>query len=84
MTQRKGGTSHLSFDVALQTLQGYDAKAMDSAVKPIQDLSKQPFPAVLYMVGLREISGDQVDKKPADGLVMIQKLAAEPAPGEEE
>ena len=65
-----------SFNVALQTLQGHDAKAMDRAVKSVQDLSKQRFSAAMYMVGLWEISGDHVDKDPTDGLAMIQKAAA--------
>jgi TonB family protein len=65
-----------SFNVALQALQGHDSKAMDRAVKSIQDLSKQRFPAAMYMVGLWEINGDHVDIDPADGLTMIQKAAA--------
>jgi TonB family protein len=67
-----------SFNVAVQTLNRTDSstKAVERAVKLMQDLSRQRFPPAMYMVGVWELTGDHVAKDPADGLALIEKAAA--------
>jgi TonB family protein len=67
-----------SFNVALQTIKRSDSnpKALDRAVKSIQDLSRQKFPPAMYLMGIWETAGEHVTQDTADGLELIQKAAA--------
>jgi len=74
----KAERQRTAYNVALQTLKRTDAsaKAVDRTVKSMQDLSKQRFPAAMYVVGAWEITGEHVTKDPDDGLALIQRAAA--------
>jgi TonB family protein len=67
-----------SFNVAVQTIKRSDSndKALDRAVKSIQDLSRQKFPPAMYLMGTWETAGEHVTQDAADGLELIQKAAA--------
>jgi TPR repeat protein len=74
----KGERRRTSFNVALQNLTRANASAasVDRAVKSIQDLSRQGFPAAMYMVGIWETKGEHGTNDPTDGLALIQKAAS--------
>ena len=67
-----------TFNVVLQSLKRADAgaKVLDSAVKSMQELSRQRFPPAMYLIGVWETEGEHVAKDPDDGLGLIQKSAA--------
>jgi TonB family protein len=71
----KAERQRTEFNVALHGLKGSDAKAMERAVKSIQDLARQRFPAAMYVLGSWEIAGDHVSQNPADGLALIRQAA---------
>jgi TonB family protein len=54
------------------------ARAQDKgrAVKAISDLAHRQYPPAMHMLGVWEMSGEHVDKNPADGLALMQKSAA--------
>jgi TonB family protein len=66
------------FNSAAQTLHRdkSSAEAVDRAVKTMQDLSRQHYPAAMHLVGLWETTGEHVARNPKDGLALIQKAAA--------
>lgn len=74
----KAERERTSFNVALQTLKRPNATAadIDRAVKSVQKLSHEHFPAAMYTVGTWEISDDHVTKDADDGLAQLQKAAA--------
>ena len=74
----KAERERTSFNVALETIKRSDSsdKALDRAVKSIQDLSRQKFPPAMYLVGIWETAGEHVTQDAADGLALIQKAAA--------
>jgi TonB family protein len=74
----KAERQRTSFNLALQTLKRADAstKAVELAVKSMQELSQQRFPPAMYMIGIWETAGDHVAKDLAHGLTLIQKAAA--------
>jgi TonB family protein len=67
-----------SFNTAFESLKRADANAavINRAVETMQDLSRQEFPAAMYVVGVWETSGEHVKGDSADGLALIQKAAA--------
>ncbi|HWR54472.1 MAG TPA: TonB family protein [Bryobacteraceae bacterium] len=74
----KAERQRTSFNVALQSLKRVNAstKAVDRAVKSMQDLSERGFPPAMYLVGVWEINGEHITKDPAHGFALIQKAAA--------
>jgi TonB family protein len=65
-----------SFNVALKTLDETNAAAKDRAVKTVQDLAVQKFPAAMYLAGRWEMNGDNnVVKDTIEGWNLIQKAA---------
>jgi TonB family protein len=65
-----------SFNLAIKSLEGTRAAARDSAIKTIQDLARENFPAAMYLVGLWTVDGENnVAKDTTEGWGLIQKAA---------
>lgn len=67
-----------TFNFAVNDLNKANAKEseVNRAVKDIQELSRQKFPAAMYLVGAWEAKGDRLALNEEDGLALIQKAAS--------
>lgn len=68
-----------AFNIAVQALDKVPAspKSVENAITSIRDLSKQGFPAAMYLEGVWQTTGEHgVAKSPEEGLALIQKSAA--------
>ena len=65
-----------NFNEALQGMKRNDPKIVEHAVKSMQELADQKFPAAMYVVGIWKIKGEHLPANATDGLSLIQKAAA--------
>ena len=67
-----------SFNVALGELSKLNpsAASVERAVKQMQELSRQRFPAAMYRVGIWATKGEHIEEAPEEGLALLQKAAA--------
>jgi len=66
-----------SFNVAMNNLTNSDSVLKDKAVKSMQDLARQKFPAAMLVVGLWETAGENMPKDSLAGWSLVRKAADE-------
>lgn len=63
------------FNIALEVLKHRDPKRMEQAVKTVQDLARQNYPAAMDLLGRMKDAGQFVDKDPDQGILLIKGAA---------
>jgi len=63
-----------AFNLALKGLK-QEGKPKDRAIESMQDLCKHKLPAAMHMVGMWQITGQNLAKDPAGGLALVEKAA---------
>jgi TonB family protein len=71
----KAESRRTKFNLALEALRSHDTERADQAVKTIEDLARQNYPAAMDLLGRMMNAGQYVEKNPDQGVLLIAKAA---------